>query len=94
MSKENTYNSNITKEDLNTLGDKKGNLRNDSGDDRLLKFREKKVDFTAEELDVPNRNLPNYKTKKTLKDEENQVYSQSSEQNENLEQDSIKKFNK
>lgn len=94
MSKENTYNSNITKEDLNTLGDKKGNLRNDSGDDRLLKFREKKVDFTAEELDVPNRNLPNDKTKKTLKDEENQVYSQGSEQNENLEQDSIKKFNK
>lgn len=55
--KENIYNSDITKEDLNTLGDKKGNLRNDAGDDRLLKDREKNVDFTGKELDVPNRKL-------------------------------------
>ncbi|WP_439128855.1 hypothetical protein [Polaribacter sp.] len=94
MSKEKTYNSEVTKENLNTLGDKKGNLRNDLGDDRLLEDREKEVDFTAKELDVPNRKLSKDKTNTSLKDEENQVYSQGSEQNENLEQDSIKKFNK
>lgn len=87
--KENTkYNSDITKEDLQALGDKSGNLRNDNFDDELLKNKVN-TDFTGKDLDVPGRKLPKDKTKKTLKDEENQLYSFGSEQNENLEIDTI-----
>jgi hypothetical protein len=34
---------------------------------------------------VPGRKLPKNETKKTLKDEENQLYSLEDEENENLE---------
>ena len=81
------YNSKITKADKEMLGDKAGNLRNDGGDDRILKKRKNEVDFAGEDLDVPGRKLPKNKTKKTLKDEENQLYSLGDEENENLEQD-------
>lgn len=82
------YNSDITKEDLQALGDKAGNLRNDNGDDELLKNKVTK-DFSGNDLDVPGRKTRKTVTKKTFKDEENQVYSIGSDDNENLEIDTI-----
>jgi hypothetical protein len=90
MKKDKTnYNSEITKEDLRTLGDKEGNLKNDLNEDEYLKERKKKVDFTGKDLDIPGRSLPKNKTKKVLKDEENQMYSLGSDDNENLKIDTI-----
>ncbi|WP_036841617.1 hypothetical protein [Polaribacter sp. Hel_I_88] len=88
--KENTkkYNSDITKEDLQALGDKAGNLRNDNGEDELLKNKVTN-DFSGKDLDVPGRKARKEVTKKTLKDEENQLYSIGSDDNENLEIDTI-----
>ena len=85
--KEKTYNSDITKEDLNALGKKTKNTRTDQGDDQQLNEREKDVDFAGFGLDVPGRNLPKNKNKnkKTIKDEENQLYSQGGSGNEDLE---------
>ncbi|WP_047546426.1 hypothetical protein [Psychroserpens sp. Hel_I_66] len=80
------YNPEITKEDKKALGDKAGNLKTDLTDDELLKNREKPVDFTGKDLDVPGRDLPKNRTKLNLKDEENQLYSQGGESNEDLEQ--------
>jgi hypothetical protein len=79
------YNSDITKDDLQALGEKTKNNRTDQGDDRMLQEREKDVDFSGEDLDVPGRNLPKNKTQKKLKDEENQLYSQGGSGNEDLE---------
>jgi hypothetical protein len=81
------YNAEITKEDKKALGDKSGNLRNDGGDDSLLKNRKKPVDFEGKDLDVPGRKLPENKTKKKLKDEENQLYSLGGDEHEDLEED-------
>lgn len=88
--KENTkkYNSEITKEDIQALGDKAGNLRNDNGDDELLKNKVTK-DFSGKDLDVSGRKTRKNVNKKTLKDEENQLYSIGSDDNENLEIDTI-----
>ena len=83
--KEKTYNSDITKEDLNALGKKTKNTRTDQGDDQQLNEREKDVDFTGSSLDVPGRDLPKNKNNKTIKDEENQLYSQGGSGNEDLE---------
>lgn len=83
--KDKAYNSEITKEDLNALGEKRKNIRTDQGDDQQLNKREKKVDFAGADLDVPGRNLPKNKTHKTVKDEENQLYSQGGSGNEDLE---------
>lgn len=81
------YNPEITESDKKKLGDKAGNLRQDGGDDSQLKNRERPVDFEGEELDVPGRKLPEDKTKKQLKDEENQLYGIGGEDHEDLEQD-------
>ncbi|GAL69142.1 hypothetical protein [Jejuia pallidilutea] len=80
----NTYNSEITKDDKNALGDASGNLRNDQGDDALLKQREGDVDFAAEDLDIPGRASTN-KAKNKLKDEENKHFSLGNDDNDNLE---------
>jgi len=88
MKKEKTehkYNSDITKEDLEILGEKARNIHRDSGDDKILGEREKDVDFAGKDLDVPGRNLPSSESGKTLKDEENQLYSQGGTDNEDLE---------
>lgn len=85
MTKNKKYNENITDEDKKTLGDTSGNLRNDSGDDQMLKKRKKPVDFEGKDLDIPGRKLPKDKTKKTLKDEENQLYSLGGENHDDLE---------
>ena len=78
----------ITKEDLLAIGNKEQNLRSDDGDDAALVDRAEEVDFEGKDLDVPGRTLPDDKKNKSLKDEENQLYSQGGEDNENLEQDS------
>lgn len=85
----NYYNSDVTKDDLQALGDKSGNLRNDNADDELLKNKVNRTDFSGQALDIPGRKLPKNKTHKLLNDEENQLYSLGSEENENLEIDSI-----
>lgn len=82
------YDAEITKEDLKALGNKEQNLRSDGGDDAALLDRDEEVDFEGKDLDIPERTLPNHKKKKSLKDEESQLYSQGGEDNENLEQDS------
>lgn len=78
----------ITKEDLLAIGNKVQNLRSDDGEDAALVDRDEKVDFEGKDLDIPGRTLPDDKKSKSLKDEENQLYSQGGEDNENLEQDS------
>lgn len=80
-----SYNPNITESDEQILGDRSGNLRSDAFDDESLKNREEPVDFAGEDLDIPGRELPSQKTKKTFKDEENQLYSLGTAHNENLE---------
>ena len=87
MAEDKKYNEKITDEDKNMLGDKSGNLRNDSGDDQVLKNRKKTVDFEGKDLDMPGRKLPENKSKKTLKDEENQLYSLGGENHKDLEDD-------
>ncbi|WP_179344963.1 hypothetical protein [Winogradskyella ursingii] len=82
---EKKYNSDITKEDLNTLGEKNKHMRDKETDDAQLKNRTKDVDFTGKGLDVPGRDLPRNRPEEKLKDEENQLYSQGSESNSNLE---------
>jgi hypothetical protein len=83
--KDNNYNSNITKEDAQALRKRTENTRTDGGDDRMLRNREKAVDFTGKDLDVPGRNIPNGKQTTSIKDEENQLYSQGSDENADLE---------
>ncbi len=82
------HDANITKDDLLAIGNKGQNLRSDDGEDAALVDRDEKVDFEGKDLDVPGRTLPEDKKTKSLKDEENQIYSQGGEDNENLEQDS------
>lgn len=80
-----TYNSEVTKEDIDALGKK--NLSMDAKDDRPLQDRKKPVDFTGKDLDVPGRDdVSVSKNKKIkLKDEENSLYGQGGERKENLE---------
>ncbi|MCK7591435.1 hypothetical protein M0G43_12685 [Subsaxibacter sp. CAU 1640] len=75
--KQTSYNPKITKEDKELLGDKRGNVETDDGDDQQLRNRTKKVDFEGKDLDVPGRTLPEDGNKKQLKDEENQLYSEN-----------------
>ncbi|PKA97674.1 hypothetical protein B0O79_1343 [Flavobacteriaceae bacterium MAR_2009_75] len=75
------YNSEITEEDKNTLGDR--GVRRDNGDDRMLQNRKQRLDFTGKDLDVPGRTSNNVKN---LKDEENKFYSQGSESKRGLEE--------
>lgn len=83
--KSNILNPNIKKESQNDLVDDR-TLRSEGGDDDQLKNRKKPVDFEGKDLDIPGRDLPENSTKKTLKDEENQLYSQGGPGNENLEE--------
>ena len=83
--KEKAYNANVTKDDLNALGEKTKNTRTDQGEDQQLNKRDEEVDFAGSDLDVPGRNLPKNETRKTVKDEENQLYSQGGSGNEDLE---------
>ena len=80
------YNPDITKEDLNALGDTSGNLKTGKGQDKELLNRNDNVDFTGKNLDVPGRTLPEDQNGSTMKDEENQLYSQGGPGNDHLEQ--------
>lgn len=80
------YNPEVTKQDLDMLGEKHKNLRTDGGDDQQLIDRSEEVDFEGEDLDVPGRTLPEDRSKKKLKDEENQLYSQGGPDNDALEE--------
>jgi hypothetical protein len=82
-SEEQTYNAEITKEDMKALG-KKG-FRTDSGDDRLLQSREERIDFAGKDLDVPRGNNVNLTSSSGINDEENTLYGQGGERKENLE---------
>ena len=85
--KKSDYNPEITKDDEKMLGDKAGNLRQDNGEDELLKKRRNEPDFAANNLDIPGaspaRPLSNGKP---TPDEENSHHSLGSEHNENLDQ--------
>lgn len=77
------YNPEITKDDIDALG-KKG-LSMDTGDDRLLEKRKKKIDFSGKDLDIPGRSTTNNANTKNLKDEENTLFGQGGESKEGLE---------
>jgi hypothetical protein len=77
-----TYNPNLTEEDVNALG-KKG-LRKDGGDDRMLQNRNEKIDFSGEGLDVPTP-LKGQRKNKAVKDEENTLYGQGADKKTALE---------
>lgn len=77
------YNPEITKDDMDALG-KKG-LSMDGGNDRFLEKREKTIDFSGKDLDIPGRDILNNVNTKNLKDEENTLYGQGSESKEGLE---------
>lgn len=81
------YNPDITEHDINVLNNKTENIRSDEGRDNILRNRETPVDFAGDDLDVPGRNLKNKSESTKIRDEENQLFSQGSEHNENLEQD-------
>ena len=83
--KDKNYDSNVTKHDKELLGDKHKNLRNDGGDDQQLIDRPQPVDFEGKDLDIPGRTLPEDRSKDKLKDEENQLYSQSDLNNDTYE---------
>ncbi|MFD1014721.1 hypothetical protein [Winogradskyella rapida] len=82
-----SYNSDITKEEERLLGDKSGNLRQDNGDDEILKKRENEPDFAANNLDIPGGRNARPLTNDRHSDEENRHHSLGSDHNENLELD-------
>ncbi len=79
------YNPNVTEHDKDILSQK--NIHGDGGDDQQLKDRKEKVDFAGKDLDVPGREQAKKNKGNGLRDEENKLFSQDSEDNENLEQD-------
>jgi len=79
------YNPNVTEHDKDILSQK--NIHGDGGDDQQLKDRKEKVDFAGKDLDVPGREQAKKNKGNGLRDEENKLFSQGSEDNENLEQD-------
>lgn len=78
--------SDVSKHDKDLLGKKHKNLRIDGGDDDQLAERIESVDFEGKDLDIPGRELPEDRSKKDFKDEENQLYSQGGPGNENLDE--------
>ena len=64
----------VTKDDLDALGPKSANLRDDDGDDEQLLQREEKIDFAGEGLDVPGSELDDDQENIGSEDEENNVY--------------------
>lgn len=84
-----SYNSAVTQDDLQVLGqDFQNNIRQDGGDDTQLSNRSKKVNFAGKDLDVPGRAAASKHTTSRLTDEENKLHSQGSSSNENLEEQS------
>lgn len=78
-----TDESKVTKEDLEALGPKSANLSDDGGDDEQLLHREKPVDFTGKQMDVPGSELDDAQESVGSEDEENNFYSTSNEDENN-----------
>lgn len=70
----------VTKEDLEALGPMDDNLRDDGGDDEQLLERNRRVDFSGDELDVPGSELDDQQEKIGSEDEENNSYSNADEE--------------
>lgn len=75
--KKEDYNAEVTEEDLKALGEKRENIHHDKGSDQLLENRTNPVDFSGKDLDVPGREMAENKNRNALKDEENELYSES-----------------
>lgn len=80
--------SNVSDQEKDLFGERPKNLRTDGGDDIQLNknHRFHPVDFEGKDLDIPGRSLPEDRSKKELKDEENQLYSQGGPDNDKLEE--------
>ncbi len=80
--------SNVSDQEKDLFGERPKNLRTDGGDDIQLdkNHRSHPVDFEGKDLDIPGRSLPEDRSKKELKDEENQLYSQGGPDNDKLEE--------
>jgi hypothetical protein len=74
----------LTEEDLQALGAKKKNLRNDDGDDEMLRNRKRPTDFAADDLDIPGVELDDDQELKGSEDEENNHYSLGTDHNEDV----------
>ncbi|GAA0878247.1 hypothetical protein GCM10009119_12150 [Algoriphagus jejuensis] len=70
----------VTKEDLEALGPRDRNLREDGGDDEMLRERKRKVDFSGDGLDVPGSELDDQQEQIGSEDEENNSYSNADEE--------------
>tara|TARA_B100000949_G_scaffold122253_1_gene107960 strand:- start:111 stop:443 length:333 start_codon:yes stop_codon:yes gene_type:complete len=89
-SKDTKYNSDVTKHDLEVLG--QDHIHGDGGDDQQLRERAQKIDFSGKKLDVPGRTKAQKgQGASNLNDEENKLHSQGSDSNENLERDDASK---
>ena len=87
--KEDQYNSEITEQEKEMLNQE--NLHNDGGDDENLVERERDIDFTGNDLDVPGSDQAKKNQGSSgLKDEENDLYSQGGNNND-LEEDNSAK---
>ncbi len=70
----------VTKEDLEALGPMDDNLRDDGGDDEQLLERNRRVDFSGDDLDVPGSELDDDQERIGSEDEENNSYSNADEE--------------
>ncbi|HMV08579.1 MAG TPA: hypothetical protein PK325_11395 [Cyclobacteriaceae bacterium] len=74
----------VTKEDLEALGPE--DLSMDMGDDEQLKHRNRPVDFTGKDLDIPDSELDDESEEVGAEDEENNSYSIGGDNHEDLEE--------
>jgi hypothetical protein len=74
----------VDEEDLEALGPK--DLSLDGGDDEQLKHRNRPVDFSGEDLDVPGTELDDDGEETGSEDEENNIYSLGGDDKTNLEE--------
>lgn len=77
MKDKNKYNPEVTEEDLKALGEKNENLHRDLGEDELLENRIYPADFSGKDLDIPGRDRAEKRGRRALKDEENELFSES-----------------
>lgn len=75
----------ITADDKRALGPK--GLSMDGGDDEELLRRKRKVGFAGEDLDIPGSELDDAQEEIGSEDEENNLYSLGSDDNEELERE-------
>lgn len=78
------HDSDVNFEDLEALGPE--DLSMDMGDDEQLKHRNRPVDFSGKDLDVPGSELDDDKEEVGSEDEENNSYSLGGDNHEDLEE--------